>query len=232
MLGKLASLSLLGLLPVAIAAPLAVSEVSFLFVYEMREEISIYGSLIALYESGDMLLFSIILVLSVVGPYLRLLLMAFAAFARSSLALRMKPALDLVGRFSLIDVIIISLLVISFRVPEFKLQWGFYFVLCLWVLDMLASFSIWRRLRREERRAAMRETKGLTLGTDPIAPVDADAERGADAAGPARSGDARQGGAGEERRAVSPPSGAGAFGPGSAPRRAASARPDPSSARG
>lgn len=203
MLGKLAVLSLLALLPVAIAAPLAVSEVSILIFYNNREEISIYGSLIALYESGDMLLFGIILVLSVVGPYVRLLLMTFAAFARSSLALRLKPALDLVGRFSLIDVIIISLLVISFRVPAFTLQWGFYFVLGLWVLDMLASFSIWRRLRREERLAAAAE----------LAALKAEAAQAA---------------------ALSPPdpNAGGAFAPAPARRRGASARPDPSSARG
>lgn len=153
MLGRFANIVLMALLPVALTAPLAVSEVSFWF-YSVREEISIIGSLIALHESGDMMLFYLILALSVLGPYLRLFLMTYAAFSSAAIALRVKPVLELVGRFSLIDIIIISLLVISFRVPEFKLQWGFYLVLMLWVVDMIASWSIWRRVQLEAQTTA------------------------------------------------------------------------------
>ena len=78
--------------------------------------------------------------------------MTYTAFSGPVAAMRMRPMLELVGRFSLIDVIIISLLVISFRVPEFKLQWGFYLVLSLWVLDMLASWSIWNWLQKDAER--------------------------------------------------------------------------------
>ena len=151
LIGRLGNIVLMGLLPIALMAPLAQSEVD-LWLYVRREEISIAGSLSALHESGDMLLFYLILCLSVIGPYLRLLMMTYTAFSAPAAAMRMRPLLELVGRFSLIDVIIISLLVISFRVPEFKLQWGFYLVLSLWVLDMLASWSIWNLLRRDAER--------------------------------------------------------------------------------
>lgn len=174
MLGKVGNLLLMGLLPIALTAPLAVSEVDFWF-YSVREEISIAGSLAALHESGDILLFTVILCLSVLGPYLRLILMTAAAFSSPEMALRIRPALELVGRFSLIDVIIISLLVISFRVPEFKLQWGFYLVLWLWVLDMLASWSIWNRLSREAALAqrVRRDAPKAERARPPVAIADA-----------------------------------------------------------
>lgn len=164
MLGRLANVVLMALLPIALTAPLAVTEVTFFYLPISTEQISIVGSLIALYENGDMLLFYLILCLSVVGPYLRLLLMTYAAFASPAIAVRIKPALELVGRFSLIDIIIISMLVISFRVPEFKLQWGFYLVLGLWVMDMIASWSIWNRIRLEtEKRRSPPSTQPRRL---------------------------------------------------------------------
>ena len=167
-LGKFGNIVLMGLLPIALTAPLAVSEVEFWF-YSHREEISISGSLAALHKSGDMLLFYVILCLSVVGPYLRLSLMTYAAFSSAAAAMRIRPLLELVGRFSLIDVIIISLLVISFRVPEFKLQWGFYLVLGLWVLDMLSSWAIWTRLTLDAERA--RRVRDDWPETEPARPA-------------------------------------------------------------
>ena len=174
MLGRLANIVLMGLLPIGLTAPLAVSEIDFFF-YSVKEEISVIGSLTALYESDDLLLFYLILCLSVIGPYLRLLLMTYAAFSSSAVALRIRPVLELVGRFSLIDIIIISLLVISFRVPEFKLQWGFYLMLSLWLMDMLASWSVWNRIRREDRLQQQRpqtprSLEHRTRETPPLSP--------------------------------------------------------------
>ncbi len=184
MLPKLVNLALLGLFPIAWAAPLVSTEVAWLFTVE---EISIFSGVRQLYDIDRVLCF-IVGFFAVVAPYLKTVALVYAQFSPREDARRILPILEVLGRHAMVDVFLIALSVVVYRgVGEVKVEWGFYLFGALVLISIWASWATARRRFRRvlkedaEQLAAMRRDTGAN-GADSARAVPPAAEPDANVA--------------------------------------------------
>lgn len=158
MLAKLINLSLLGLFPFAWQAPLARTEVKWLFI---SDEISIFSGVVQLYER-DPFLAIIIGLFAIVTPYFKTVALLYAQFSDNESAARILPIIEVLGRLSMVDVFLIALFVLVYRgIGSIEVAWGFYFFTGLVLASIFASYMTFRaRFRTVLKPDAGAETAG------------------------------------------------------------------------
>lgn len=155
MLPKLVNLALIGLFPIAWAAPLVSTEVAWLFTVE---EISIFSGVRQLYDI-DPVLSVIVGFFAVVAPYLKTLALVYAQFSPREDARRILPLLEFLGRLSMVDVFLIALSVLVYRgVGAVQVQWGFYL---FGALVLASIWSSWATARRRFRRVLIEDAEAI-----------------------------------------------------------------------
>lgn len=152
MLAKLINIALLGLFPFAWQAPLARTEVKWLFI---SDEISIFSGVMQLYER-DAFLAIIIALFAIVTPYLKTVALLYAQFSEKESAARILPFIEVLGRLSMVDVFLIALFVLVYRgIGSIEVAWGLYFFTTLVLASIFSSYMTFRaRFRTVIRDAA------------------------------------------------------------------------------
>lgn len=137
MLAKLVNLALLGLFPLAWTAPLARAEVLWFW---GTDEVSIFSGIIRLYDK-DLFLCIVVAVFAVVAPYLKTLALAFVQFSDEEAGDQIMPAIELLGRFSMIDVFLVAFYVVLYRgIADVQIAWGLYLFTGLVLASLWASY--------------------------------------------------------------------------------------------
>jgi paraquat-inducible protein A len=124
---------------------------------EQQSTYSLLGGIIAIMEHGNALLGLLLLAFSCVFPTLKLMLMAWAneAVAQGRAAGRLFRLAHHAGKFSMLDVMVLALLVIAIKgLPggsELRLRWGVWAFAGSVVLSLLISLLLHRVESGRER---------------------------------------------------------------------------------
>jgi paraquat-inducible protein A len=124
----------------------------------LEDQVSLWNATRALYEQGDWLLFGVLAVFAFLFPLAKLvaaLWIFLIVDARQHDLSRALDVLDLLGRWSMLDVFIAALLVVAVQatlVSEVTLHAGLY----LFTAAVLLSIAATQRLRALARRARER----------------------------------------------------------------------------
>lgn len=127
--------------------PLLTTRISFF----LRNDISLWQAAIDLYRI-DKFLFVIVVLMGIVAPAVKMLAMTFVwYFAGLKHAPRYLRWLVLLGRLSMLDVMLLAVLIVAFKgigVGSFEIKPGFYFYVALVAGFLLLSLAIERLLER------------------------------------------------------------------------------------
>lgn len=138
MVAKLVNLALIGLFPLAWTAPLARAEVLWFW---DTDEVSIFSGVLELYEK-DFFLCVVVVLFAIVAPYLKTLTLVYAQFSDSETADRVMPAIELLGRLSMIDVFLIAFYIVLYRgIADVQIAWGLYLFTALVLASMWAAWA-------------------------------------------------------------------------------------------
>lgn len=149
-----------------LAAGLTVPSFSVTWLFVLEDKLSVLQSLLLLLEDGEYLLCVILFAFTAVFPFGKLVtavwLWRFTDIAPSRLR-RILGWLDVLGRWSMLDVFVVALVVVSVKVSwagEVTLHAGFY----LFVAAILVSSLALRRIARLAQAAAERSRAGRSQG--------------------------------------------------------------------
>lgn len=127
--------------------PLLTTRISFF----LRNDISLWQAAIDLYRI-DKFLFVIVVLMGIVAPLVKMLAMTFVwYFAGLKHAPSYLRWLVLLGRLSMLDVMLLAVLIVAFKgigVGSVEIKPGFYFYVALVVGFLLLSLAIERLLER------------------------------------------------------------------------------------
>lgn len=124
-----------------------------------QQEYSLLGGIFAIMQNGNVALGVLLLAFSCVFPTFKLMLMGWAneALALGRPAGTMFGLAHHAGKFSMLDVMVLALLVIAIKgLPgssELRLEWGVWAFACSVVLSLIISLLLYRM---EHRRAISR----------------------------------------------------------------------------
>ncbi len=156
LIGPLSAINIL-LFGYVLFQPLLTTRISFF----LRNDISLAQAAIDLYRV-DKFLFAVVVLLGIVAPAIKMIAMTFAwYFADLKGAQRYGKWLVLLGRLSMLDVMLLAILIIAFKgigVGSVEIKPGFYLYVVLVVGFLLLSLIIERVFERV--RSARTATKG------------------------------------------------------------------------
>lgn len=131
--------------------PLLTTRISFF----LRNEISLWQAALDLYRI-DKFLFLVVVLMGIVAPAIKMLAMTFAwHFADVSRAPNYLKWLVLLGRLSMLDVMLLAILIIAFKgigIGTVEIKPGFYFYVALVVGFLLLSLLMERMLASMSRK--------------------------------------------------------------------------------
>lgn len=155
MFNKITTLALLGLFPFSWTAPLAAVE------HALSTETYSIISTIQKVAADDLFLAIVVLIFGVVTPYVKLLLCAYVQLSDAPLSdvswrLRMMPVIHQLGRFAMMDVFLVAIIVAGYSgfFSDFTAQWGVYFFVSLVIASLAFGVKLERDLKRVARRSA------------------------------------------------------------------------------
>lgn len=138
--------------------PLLTTRISYFF----RNDISLWQAAIDLYQI-DKFLFVVVVVMGIVAPAVKMLAMTFAwYFAELSRAPHYLKWLVLLGRLSMLDVMLLAILIIAIKgigIGTVLIKPGFYFYVALVVGFLLLSLVMERMLESMGRSAKRKERR-------------------------------------------------------------------------
>ncbi|MEM9726674.1 MAG: paraquat-inducible protein A [Pseudomonadota bacterium] len=138
MLPKLVNLSLIGLFPLAWTAPLARAEVLWFW---DADEVTILSGIQRLYEK-DIFLCVVVALFAVVAPYVKTLTLAYAHFSSVEAAAKVMPAVEIMGRLSMVDVFLVAFYVVLYRgFADVQVAWGLYLFTGLVIASLWAAWA-------------------------------------------------------------------------------------------
>ena len=133
--------------------PLLTTRISFF----IRNDISLWQAAVDLYRI-DKFLFVVVVLMGIVAPAIKMLAMTFAwYFANLSRAPHYLKWLVLLGRLSMLDVMLLAILIIAFKgigIGTVQIKPGFYFYVALVVGFLLLSLLMERMLESMSAKAA------------------------------------------------------------------------------
>ena len=133
--------------------PLLTTRISFF----IRNDISLWQAAVDLYRI-DKFLFVVVVLMGIVAPAIKMLAMTFAwYFADLSRAPHYLKWLVLLGRLSMLDVMLLAILIIAFKgigIGTVQIKPGFYFYVALVVCFLLLSLLMERMLESMSAKAA------------------------------------------------------------------------------
>lgn len=130
---------------------------------EGKTTYSLLGGILTLIDHGDVAIGMLLLAFSCVFPTLKLTVMAWATerLARGGLSGWLMRLGHHAGKFSMLDVMVLALLVIAIKgLPgrsELRLEWGIYAFAASVILSLFASLLLGRMERLIERRDKQHE---------------------------------------------------------------------------
>lgn len=132
--------------------PLLTTRISFF----LRNDISLWQAALDLYRI-DKFLFAVVVLMGIVAPAIKMLAMTFAwYFADLSRAPHYLKWLVLLGRLSMLDVMLLAILIIAFKgigIGSVQIKPGFYFYVALVAGFLLLSLVMERMLESMSRTA-------------------------------------------------------------------------------
>ncbi|MEO8557539.1 MAG: paraquat-inducible protein A [Rhodospirillales bacterium] len=138
----------------ALTIGLVLPAISIVQVHLFETRYSILGGLQALRDSREWLVFAIILLFSVIFPYVKLLLLGLLwLLPRGPRDGRSLFLLDALGKWSMLDVLVVALAVVSLQSSFFvdsRLQIGIYYFAVAALASMLLAALTRRLARRPE----------------------------------------------------------------------------------
>ncbi|HET6725714.1 MAG TPA: paraquat-inducible protein A [Gammaproteobacteria bacterium] len=164
--GIIVLLTALGMLAFNIDQPILHVEKFWIF----EQSVSIWGGMMTLYQAGELVLGSIILLFSIVFPIGKILLLLAFLIAWPKLGPRgpgLINWLSVLGKWSMLDVLIVAILVVSVRlgmIVEAALMPALYWFIASVLLTNLVSTVLDWRLRTR-LGASPRATPGWTNGS-------------------------------------------------------------------
>lgn len=111
------------------------------------ESKGVLGSIIKLYESGDMIVALVILLFSVVVPVLKVLsLLVISVYIDSSLGHSVVRFFKMIGKWSMVDVFVVAVFLVYLtankgNISRAEVEVGLYFFLAYVIVSMLVSLS-------------------------------------------------------------------------------------------
>jgi len=140
----------LGLLVPGVFLPLVTVEKLLIF----TDQVSLYGGIMDLYSSQEYFLATVLLAFSMVFPLAKILVGLTVAFSRRGTApsARLLPVLSWLGKWSMLDVFIVGLLVLSIKsnlLADAGTEPGLYFFTASIILSLVAT----QRLLKPSRAA-------------------------------------------------------------------------------
>ena len=141
-------LASLGLLIPGVFLPLVTVEKLLIF----TDQVSLYGGIMGLYDSGEYFLASVLLAFSMVFPLAKILIGLTVAARKGGQrpAPRLLALLAWFGKWSMLDVFIVGLLVISIKsnyLADAGTEPGLYFFTASIVLSLLATHRLLKQGR-------------------------------------------------------------------------------------
>ena len=143
------------LLVIGLFAPMMTLK-KFLF---LENEVSIYTGLVGLFEEGAYGLFLIILVFSICFPLIKIFALAYVWYGEAASERRMAllRQIETLGRWSMLDVFVVALLVVTIKLGLFadvEVHAGIYIFAASVLTSMMASLLMSRVVERngEDRR--------------------------------------------------------------------------------
>ena len=118
------------------------------------ESKSIVGSLVKLYDHGDMTVAAVILLFSVLIPFVKTFFLMFVAlFMQSRFAHGVVKFFKVIGKWSMVDVFVVATFLVYLSVDKGDVSraetgTGLYFFLAYVIMSMLVSLSADRMLQR------------------------------------------------------------------------------------
>ena len=118
------------------------------------ESKSIVGSLVKLYDHGDMTVAAVILLFSVLIPFIKTFFLMFVAlFMQSRFAHSVVKFFKVIGKWSMVDVFVVATFLVFLSVDKGDVSraetgTGLYFFLAYVIMSMLVSLSADRMLHR------------------------------------------------------------------------------------
>jgi len=118
------------------------------------ESKGVMGSIIKLYENGDIVVALVILLFSVLIPTVKVLSLAFVSvFMKSAFAHGMVKFFKMIGKWSMVDVFVVATFLVYLTVDKgevsrAEVEVGLYFFLAYVIISMLVSLSADRMLHK------------------------------------------------------------------------------------
>ena len=138
-------LAALALLVPGVFLPLVTVEKLLIF----TDQVSLYGGIVGLYDSGEYFLATVLLAFSLVFPLIKILIgLVVASRGGPQAAPRLLGALAWLGKWSMLDVFIVGLLVVSIKsnyLADAGTEPGLYFFTASIVLSLLATHRLLRK---------------------------------------------------------------------------------------
>lgn len=151
LIGPLSILNIL-LFGYVLFQPLLTTRISFF----LRNDISLWQAAIDLFHA-DKFLFSVVVLMGIVAPALKMLAMVVVwYFANLAQAPRYLKWLVLLGRLSMLDVMLLAILIVAFKgigVGRVEIKAGFYFYVALVTGFLLLSLLMERMLETMSEKA-------------------------------------------------------------------------------
>ncbi len=122
------------------------------------ESKGVIGSIIKLWESGDMVVATVILLFSVIIPSLKVTALLFVSiFMKSSFAEHIVKFFKFIGKWSMVDVFVVSLFLVYLtsnkgNVSRAEVEVGLYFFLSYVIVSMIVSLTADKMLREYKRK--------------------------------------------------------------------------------
>ena len=119
------------------------------------ESKSIAGSIEKLYNNGDLVVASVILLFSVLIPTAKTLsILIVSIFKNSPMASKMVKFFKILGKWSMIDVFVVAIFLVYLTsrgsgVSKAEIEIGLYFFLIYVLLSIIASFSVDKMLQQK-----------------------------------------------------------------------------------
>ena len=119
------------------------------------ESKGVIGSIVKLWESGDLVVAGVILLFSVVTPILKILSLLFVSlFMESKFAHGIVKFFKMIGKWSMVDVFVVAVFLVYLTankgdVSRAEVEVGLYFFLAYVIVSMLVSLSADRMLREK-----------------------------------------------------------------------------------
>lgn len=120
------------------------------------ESKSVIGSIVKLFEGGDVLVALVILLFSVLIPMLKISALLFVSFfANSDFAHRIVKFFKIIGKWSMVDVFVVAVFLVYLTankgdVSRAEIEVGLYFFLAYVIVSMLVSLSADKMLTKNK----------------------------------------------------------------------------------